>query len=159
MNPSNIDCWVVVGVFSKQLGPAHVLAPALLQRLHGNGWLLLTGVLMKSPLSIFPPLQSTVAVLMLAHHISEAMGAVAACNNVASLVAPIIMGATTAAIQVDRFGTFSCCRRSLCLCHVCLCVCVCVCVRMCVCVCVRVCVCVCARVCVCACVCVDTNRR
>merc|ERR1711957_945620 len=50
------------------------------------------GLLMIAPLTLYAPISALVTQLVPPGRVGEAMGAVAACKNIASLIAPLIMG-------------------------------------------------------------------
>lgn len=112
-----VGFFAVVGVCGKRFGPARLLAvwtpitcvffaaPGLLTLLNGKIWQVLFGLLLMSPMSLYPPLQSLVPLLVPSNRIGEALGAVAAFKNMASLVAPLVMGAVTTAMDVELYWT------------------------------------------------------
>lgn len=118
-----IFVYATVGFCAARFGPARALAiwtpmccvffatPALLTlpALQGPPMEVLCGLMMCSPISIFPPLQALVAILVPPSRKGEAMGAVGGFQNLASLFAPLLMGLTTQMLanagRTDLFWT------------------------------------------------------
>lgn len=102
-----VGIYAIVGICANRYGPARTLAiwtpitcvffaaPALLSVYQGPVMQVICGLMMASPISIYPPLQALVAALVPPSRVGEAMGAVAGCKNLASLIAPLLMGVVT----------------------------------------------------------------
>merc|ERR1719502_973711 len=67
--------------------------PALLTIFRDNWAILIGGFCATLPLSNYGPLQALVVHVVPPSRVGEAMGSMAACKNLVSLVAPLIMGA------------------------------------------------------------------
>lgn len=106
-----LPLFATIGVFAKRFGPARTLAvwtpitcvffstTALLHWVDSPPVEVMCGLTMLAPITIYPPLQALVAILVPSNRIGEAMGAVAACKNLASLAAPLIMNVAVSAMS------------------------------------------------------------
>lgn len=126
-----IPVYIMVGVFAKRFGPAPFLAiftplaclgfaapslltinshegdcttpPEFLSSGTGHALEVFCGVMMCLPLAIYPPLSALVTQMVPSHRMGEAMGAIAACKNLASLIAPLLMAVILSVLEPSGY--------------------------------------------------------
>lgn len=109
---------MVVGVCARRFGPHRLVRvwvpvtallfafPMILKYTFETWSIMLSGFFVLLPLTNYGPLQALVTHIVHPRQIGEAMGAIATCKNMVSLLAPLIVGAFTSALERDGRTTY-----------------------------------------------------
>jgi len=102
---------MVVGVCARRFGPHRLVRiwvpvtallfafPMILKYTFETWSIMLSGFFVLLPLTNYGPLQALVTHIVHPRQIGEAMGAIATCKNMVSLLAPLMVGAFTSALE------------------------------------------------------------
>jgi MFS family permease len=110
-NPPLFVVTILVGVAARRFGPHRFVSfwlpvtallfavPALLTIIHANWAILIAGFCAILPLTNYGPLQALVVHVVPASRVGEAMGSMAACKNLVSLIAPLVIGSVAETLK------------------------------------------------------------
>jgi len=116
--PLTFVVMMVVGVCARRFGPHRLVRvwvpvtallfafPMILKNTFENWSILLSGFFILLPLTNYGPLQALVTHIVHPRQIGEAMGAIATCKNMVSLLAPLMVGAFTSALEKSEHTTY-----------------------------------------------------